>query len=242
GDNANWLMYGRTYDAQRHSPLKQINTKNVSRLVPVWTFQTGVLDGFECSPLVIDGIIYLTPPWNHAYAIDCKTGSQLWHYQKSLPENLALCCDAVNRGFAVSGDRLYMTTLDAHLVCLNKATGAEIWDEAITAHGEKGEEEKDIYKMAYSATVAPLVVKDKVIIGIAGAEYGIRGFIDAHDAQTGKRAWRLYTHAGTRACRSSTAAGPGDPGARSWPQGDAYLRGGGSIWVTGTYDPVQNVI
>ena len=115
-NDANWLMYGRTYDAQRYSSLNQINTKNVKGLIPVWTFQTGVLDGFECSPLVIDGIMYLTTPWNHAYAIDCKTGSQLWHYQKSLPENLALCCDAVNRGFAAWGDRLYMTTLDAHLV------------------------------------------------------------------------------------------------------------------------------
>ena len=87
-NDANWLMYGRTYNAHRYSPLNQINTKNVTRLIPVWTFQTGVLDGFECSPLVIDGIMYLTTPWNHAYAIDCKTGSQLWHYQKSLPENL----------------------------------------------------------------------------------------------------------------------------------------------------------
>ncbi len=102
-NNDNWLMYGRTYDAQRYSPLDQINKKNVNRLVPVWTFQTGVLDGFECTPLVIDGIMYVTTPWNHAYAIDCKTGSQLWHYQKSLPENLALCCDAVNRGFATLG-------------------------------------------------------------------------------------------------------------------------------------------
>ena len=111
-NNANWLMYGRTYDAQRYSPLDQVNAKNVARLIPVWTFQTGVLDGFECTPLVIDGIMYVTTPWNHAYAIDCKTGSQLWHYQKSLPENLALCCDAVNRGFAAHGDRLYMATLD----------------------------------------------------------------------------------------------------------------------------------
>ena len=125
-NNDNWLMYGRTYDAHRFSPLKQIDKKNVNKLIPVWTFQTGVLDGFECTPLVIDGIMYITTPWNHAYAIDCKTGSQLWHYQKSLPENLALCCDAVNRGFAAWGDRLYMTTLDAHLVCLDRNTGEEI--------------------------------------------------------------------------------------------------------------------
>src|SRR5438034_9434523 len=150
-NNSNWLMYGRTYDAQRHSPLTQINKDNVSRLIPVWTFQTGVLDGFECTPLIIDGIMYITTPWNHAYAVDCKTGSQIWHYQKSLPENLALCCDAVNRGFAAFGDRLYMTTLDAHLVCLDRNTGEEIWDRPITITGDDGKEVKDIYKLAYSA-------------------------------------------------------------------------------------------
>ena len=99
--------------------------------------------------------MYVTTPWNHGYAIDCKTGSQLWHYQKSLPENLALCCDAVNRGFAAWGDRLYMATLDAHLVCLDRNTGEEIWDTPITVPGESGKEVGDIYKMAYSATVAP---------------------------------------------------------------------------------------
>ncbi|HKI21556.1 MAG TPA: PQQ-binding-like beta-propeller repeat protein, partial [Isosphaeraceae bacterium] len=192
-NDANWLMYGRTYNAHRFSSLNQINTKNVARLIPVWTFQTGVLDGFECTPLVIDGIMYLTTPWNHAYAVDCKTGSQLWHYQKSLPENLALCCDAVNRGFAAWGDRLYMATLDAHLVCLDRNTGEEVWDIPITVAGENGKEAGDIYKMAYSATVAPLVVKGKVVIGISGAEYGIRGFIDAYDAKNGKRLWRFFT-------------------------------------------------
>ena len=212
GNNANWLMYGRTYNAQRYSPLKQINTKNVARLIPVWTFQTGVLDGFECTPLVIDGIMYVTTPWNHAYAIDCKTGSQLWHYQKSLPENLALCCDAVNRGFAAWGDRLYMATLDAHLVCLDRNTGEEVWDMPITVTGDDGKEVGDIYKMAYSATVAPLVIKGKVIIGISGAEYGIRGFIDAYDAKTGKRLWRFYTVPSRRRQVGARPEGPGDLG------------------------------
>ena len=235
-NDANWLMYGRTYDSQRFSGLKQINKQNVSELQPVWTFQTGVLDGFECSPLIIDGIMYITTPWNHAYAIDCKTGSQLWHYEKSLPENLALCCDAVNRGFAVFGDRLYMSTLDAHLVCLDKHTGDEIWDEAITAFGANGQEEKDIYKMAYSATVAPLIVKGKVIIGISGAEYGIRGFIDAYNAETGKREWRFYTvpDAGDKEDHAQTAL-------KTW-EGKSWLTGGGSAWVTGTYDPELNTL
>ena len=235
-NNASWLMYGRTYDSQRHSGLDQINKENVGRLLPVWTFQTGVLDGFECSPLVIDGIMYITTPWNHAYAIDCKTGSQLWHYEKSLPENLALCCDAVNRGFAVYGENLYMSTLDAHLVCLDKNTGDEIWDTAITAYNENGEEEQDIYKMAYSATVAPLVVKGRVIIGISGAEYGIRGFIDAYNAETGAREWRFYT---------VPAEGDDEEHAqealKSWGE-KSWLTGGGSAWVTGTYDPELNTL
>ncbi len=236
GNNENWLIYGRTYSAQRYSPLKQINTENVARLTPVWTFQTGVLDGFECTPLVIDGIMYVTTPWNHAYAIDCKTGSQLWHYQKSLPENLALCCDAVNRGFAAWGDRLYMATLDAHLVCLDRNTGEEVWDVPITINGDDGKEVRDIYKLAYSATVAPLVIKGKVILGISGAEYGIRGFIDAYDAKLGKRLWRFYTvpSAEDKEEHSRKALA-------TW-EGSSWLTGGGSVWVTGTYDPALNTL
>lgn len=232
----NWLMYGRTYNGQRHSPLAQINKENVKRLMPVWTFQTGVLDGFECTPLVIDGIMYITTPWNHAYAVDCKTGSQLWHYQKSLPENLALCCDAVNRGFGAWGDNLYMTTLDAHLVCLDRNTGEEVWDTEITVPGEDGEEIKEIYQMAYSATVAPLVIKDKVIMGISGAEYGIRGFIDAYDAKTGDRVWRFYT-----VPSADDEAEHAKKALESW-EGKTWLTGGGSAWVTGTYDPELNTL
>jgi alcohol dehydrogenase (cytochrome c) len=235
-NNANWLMYGRTYNAQRYSPLKQINKENVSRLIPQWTFQTGVLDGFECTPLVIDGIMYVTTPWNHAYAIDCKTGSQLWHYQKSLPENMALCCDAVNRGFAAWGERLYMATLDAHLVCLDRNTGEEIWDTPITVTGDDGKEIKDIYKMAYSATVAPLVVKGKVIMGISGAEYGIRGFLDAYDAKNGKRLWRFYT-----VPSPDDKAEHARKALATW-EGKSWLTGGGSAWVTGTYDPQLNTL
>ena len=235
-NDANWLMYGRTYNAQRYSSLNQINTKNVKGLIPVWTFQTGVLDGFECSPLVIDGIMYLTTPWNHAYAIDCKTGSQLWHYQKSLPQNLALCCDAVNRGFAAWGDRLYMATLDAHLVCLDRNTGEEVWDMPITVAGDDGKEVSDIYKMAYSATVAPLAVKGKIIIGISGAEYGIRGFIDAYDAKTGKRLWRFFTVPG-----ADDKSEHAQKAEATW-EGNSWLTGGGSAWVTGTYDPELNTL
>jgi alcohol dehydrogenase (cytochrome c) len=236
GNNGNWLLYGRTYDAHRYSPLAQINKKNVKNLIPVWSFQTGVLDGFECTPLVIDGIMYVTTPWNHAYAIDCKTGSQIWHYQKSLPENLALCCDAVNRGFAALGDRLYMTTLDAHLVCLDRNTGEEVWDTEVTINGEDGKEIKQIYKLAYSATVAPLVVKDKVIMGISGAEYGIRGFLDAYDAKNGKRLWRFDT-----VPSPDDKAEHAKKAVATW-DGKSWMTGGGSTWVTGTYDPKLNTL
>jgi alcohol dehydrogenase (cytochrome c) len=169
---------------------------------------------------VIDGVLYVTGFNNNAWAIDARSGRAIWRYRRNLPEDLKLCCGAVNRGFAVLGDRLFMTTLDAHLLALDMKTGTPIFDVELID-----------YKLGYSATVAPLVVKDKVIVGVAGAEYGIRGFIDAYDVNTGKRAWRFYT-----------VAGPGDPGARTWPSGDAYLRGGGSIWVTGTYDPEQNLV
>jgi alcohol dehydrogenase (cytochrome c) len=219
-DPTRWLSYSGTYDGHRHSPLTQITPENVDRLTAQWTFQTGQLGSFQTTPLVVDGVLYVTGFNNNAWAIDARSGRTIWRYRRELPDDLRLCCGAVNRGFAVLGDRLFMATLDAHLIALDMKTGVTLFDV-----------ELEDYKRGYSATVAPLVVKDKVIVGVAGAEYGIRGFIDAYDANTGTRAWRFYT-----------VAGPGDPGARTWPQDDAYQRGGGSIWVTGTYDPEQNLI
>lgn len=219
-DPTRWLSYSGNYNGQRHSPLTEIAPDNVHRLTAQWTFQTGTLGSFQTTPIVLDGVIYATGFNNNAWAIDARSGRQIWRYRRELPDDLKLCCGAVNRGFGVLGDRLYMATLDAHLVALDMKTGIPVFDVELAD-----------YTMGYSATVAPLVVKDKVIVGIAGAEYGIRGFIDAYDAHTGKRAWRFYT-----------VAGPDDPGGRSWPSGDAYLRGGGSIWVTGTYDPEQNLL
>ncbi|HMD36926.1 MAG TPA: PQQ-dependent dehydrogenase, methanol/ethanol family, partial [Vicinamibacterales bacterium] len=219
-DPTRWLTYSGDYSGNRHSPLTQINPDNVDRLTAQWTFQTGMVGSFQTTPIVVDGLLYVTGFNNTAWAIDARTGRQIWRYRRELPEDLKLCCGAINRGFGVLGDRLYMGTLDAHLVALDMKTGGVLFDVELID-----------YKAGYSVTVAPLVVKDKVIVGVAGAEYGIRGFIDAYDAQTGKRAWRFYT-----------VAGPGDPGERTWPQGDTYLRGGGSIWVTGTYDPQQNLL
>jgi alcohol dehydrogenase (cytochrome c) len=219
-DPTRWLTYGGDYSSQRHSPLTQITPENVNQLTAQWTFQTGTTGSFQTTPLVVDGVLYVTGYNNNAWAIDARSGRQIWRYRREIPEDWKGCCGAVNRGFGVLGDRLYMTTIDAHLLALDMRTGGVVYDVQIID-----------YKAGYSATVAPLVVKDKVIVGVAGAEYGIRGFIDAYDAQTGKRAWRFYT-----------VAKPGEPGGNTWPRGDAYLRGGGSIWVTGSYDPQQNLV
>jgi alcohol dehydrogenase (cytochrome c) len=220
-DPAKWLTYGGDYSGHRHSPLTQLTPENVGQLSAQWTFQTGTLGSFQTTPLVVDGVLYVTGFNNNAWAIDARSGRQIWRYRRVLPEDLRLCCGTVNRGFGVLGDRLYMTTADAHLLALDMKTGGIVFDVELAD-----------YKVGYSATVAPLVVKDKVIVGIAGAEFGIRGFIDAYDAQTGKRAWRFYT-----------VPGPGDQGGHTWPSdNEAYKRGGGSIWVTGTYDPQQNLV
>ena len=155
-----------------------------------------MLGSFQATPIVIDGVIYITGFNNNAWAIDARSGRQIWRYRRELPDELVLCCGPVNRGFAVLGDRLFMSTLDAHLIALDMTTGAVIYDVTL-----------EDYKHGYSATVAPLVVKDKVILGIAGAEYGIRGFIEAFDAQTGKKIWRFYT-----------VAGPEEFGGNTWPK------------------------
>jgi alcohol dehydrogenase (cytochrome c) len=218
-DGSRWLTFGGNYANQRFSPLTQITPENVSRLVPQWTFQTNTLGNFEATPLVRDNVLYVTGPQNVNWAIDARTGRQIWRYRRELPPNLTACCGLVNRGFAVLGDLLYMVTLDAHLLALDMKTGAIVWDATL-----------EDYKRGYASTLAPLVVKDKVVVGVAGGEYGIRGFIDAYDAKTGKRAWRFFT-----------IPGPGEPGNNSW-SGDSWSRGGAGVWVTGASDPEQNLI
>ena len=164
-------------------------------------------------------MLYVTGPQNLAWAIDARTGRQIWRYRRELPPNLTACCGLVNRGFGVLGDKLFMTTLDAHLIALDIKTGAVVWDATL-----------EDYKTGHSSTIAPLVVKDKVIVGAAGGEYGIRAFIDAYDAATGKRAWRFYT-----------VPAPGEPGNDTWA-GDSWKTGGASVWVTGAYDAEQNLL
>jgi alcohol dehydrogenase (cytochrome c) len=221
-DGSRWVMFGGSYTNQRHSPLTQITPENVTRLVPQWTFQTDISGSrFETTPLLRDNVLYVTGPLSTAWAIDARTGREIWRYKRELPPtgSLTACCGLVNKGFGVLGDRLFMTTLDAHLVALNMKTGGVVWDVAMAD-----------YKQGYASTIAPLVVKDKVIVGVAGGEFGIRGFIDAYDVKTGSRAWRFYT-----------IPGPGEPGNDTWA-GDSWQRGGASVWVTGAYDPELNLV
>src|SRR5882724_7240604 len=156
-DAATWLTYGKNYAGWRYADLAEINRANVSRLAPKWMFQTGVAGKFETTPLVFDRLVFATGPSNHAYALDALTGRPIWHYQKPVPSTVSICCGQVNRGFAALGDKLFKVNLEAKLVALDAKTGAELWTSEI----------EDI-KKGYSATAAPLVVKNMVLTGIAG--------------------------------------------------------------------------
>ena len=222
---SSWLTYSGDYSGQRHSPLKQITPENAGRLSAQWTFQTETTArgrGFETTPLVVDGVMYVTGPNGFAWALDARSGRPFWRYRRELPNNLTYGASApVNRGFGILGDRLFLTTLDAHLVALDTKTGNVLWDIELAD-----------YKAGHSATMAPLVVKDKVIVGISGGDYPTRGFLDAYDPANGKRIWRFYT-----------VPGPGEPGSETWPASPELLaRGGGATWVTGSYDPELNTL
>jgi alcohol dehydrogenase (cytochrome c) len=216
----NWLTYSGAYDGHRHSRLDQIDRANVSRLRTRWVYQMRTIEAVvEASPLVVDGVMYVVEPPNTVVALDASNGAQLWRYERQLPTQMRLCCGRVNRGVALLGQRVYMATLDAHLVALDAQTGHVDWDARL-ADNEDG----------YSATVAPLAIGDKIVVGISGGELGIRGFLDAYDAQTGKRAWRFYT-----------IPGRGEFGNDSWA-GNSWKTGGGATWVTGSYDPELGLV
>jgi len=215
----NWLTYSGNYQSHRHSLLTQINLGNVARLKPAWVYQIRNAREVETSPIVLDGVLYITEKPNVVTALDGKTGRPLWSYRRALPTDVPACCGPVNRGVAILDDLLFLGTYDAHLVALDLRTGKERWDVIV---GD--------YKVSHTITVAPLAVKDKVIVGIAGGDWGIRGFLDAYEAKTGKRSWRLWT-----------VPGPGEPGHESWA-GDSWKTGGATTWVTGSYDPELNLI
>ncbi|MGG7567834.1 PQQ-dependent dehydrogenase, methanol/ethanol family [Rhodovulum sp. DZ06] len=216
------LTYSGSQAQTRHSALDQITTANAKRLVPVWNYSLADTRGQESSPLLMDGVMYVT---THAstVAIDAATGKQVWKTSVDYPAETprVACCGIVNRGGALFDGKLYRTTLDAHVIALDAKTGAEVWRTKSTE-----------FRDGYSFTVAPLIVDGVVIVGISGGEYGIRGYIEGYDAQSGERLWRTYT-----------VPAPGEPGSETWPSdSDAWKNGGGPAWLTGTYDPDLNTV
>jgi alcohol dehydrogenase (cytochrome c) len=216
----NWLTYGGNYAGHRHSSLDQLTPANVAGLKPAWIYQSREAGKWEVTPLVVDGVIYISERPNIVTALDGRTGRPLWGYRRPMPEDVAGCCGPVNRGLAILGDALYLCTFDCHLVCIDANTGKERWDITVAD-----------YRLGYSITVAPLAVKDKIIVGIAGGEFGIRGFLDAYEAKGGARAWRFWT-----------IPAAGEPGNETWGTGDSWQHGGAATWVTGTYDAGLNLI
>ena len=200
----NWLTYSGSYSSQRYSLLDQITPQNVKNLEVQWVFQARSLEKFETTPLVVDGVMYIVEAPNHVFALDAKTGRAFWDYDYRPSRDARPCCGSVNRGVAILGDTLFMGTLDARLLAIDAKSGRPLWKTEIADP-----------KLGYTITHAPLVVKNKVIVGVAGGEYGIRGFIAAYDAATGKEAWKFYT-----------IPGPGEAGHESWPT-DSWAHGGG---------------
>ena len=215
----NWLTYSGNYSSQRYSLLDQITPQNVKNLELQWVFQARSLEKFETTPLVVDGVMYIVEAPNHVFALDAKTGRAFWDYDYRPARDARPCCGSVNRGVAILGETLFLGTLDARLLAIDAKTGRPLWKTEVADP-----------KLGYTITHAPLVVKNKVIVGVAGGEYGIRGFIAAYDAATGKEAWKFYT-----------IPGPGEPGHESWPA-DSWEHGGVPAWLTGSYDPELNLV
>ncbi|MBN8734467.1 MAG: PQQ-dependent dehydrogenase, methanol/ethanol family [Acidobacteria bacterium] len=214
----NWLTYSGTNLSQRYSTLTSIHPGNVRDLELKWVFQAASFEKFEATPLVVDGILYTVQAPNDIVAMDAATGRIFWTYSHTPSKESRVCCGRVNRGLAVLGDSLFMGTIDGRLIAVDAKSGKALWNIAV-GRAEAG----------YSLTHAPLVVKDKVIVGVAGGEYGIRGFLAAYDAKSGKEVWRF-----------NTVPGPGEAGNETWA-GDSWKTGGGSVWVTGAYDAATNL-
>ena len=215
----NWLMYSGTFDSQRHSRLEQVHTRNVDQLELKWAYQIPEIDRAETTPLVVDGVMFVTEAPSSAVALDAATGGRYWRYEHELPDDLRICCGRNNRGVAILGETLYMSTLDAHLVAIDARTGNLVWNREVADH-----------QAGYSKTAAPLIVKDQVVTGIAGGEYGIRGFLDSYNAETGEQEWRAWT-----------IPGPDHPDNRTWA-GDSWRTGGSPTWITGSYDPELDLV
>jgi alcohol dehydrogenase (cytochrome c) len=221
GSTDNVLTYGMGYHQQRYSPLKQISKSTVKRLVPVWSASLANEFGEQGQPLVYNGVLY-TANVKRVVAIDVATGRQLWTAPLDWDPAVArvVCCGLSNRGVALYNGKLFVGSVDAHLRALDASTGKEVWKVRIAE-----------WKDGYSITSAPTVANGVLMTGMTGGEYGVRGFVDGYDPDTGKHLWRRHT-----------TAGPGEKGSETWPAGDAYLRGGGSTWITGSYDPELDLV
>ncbi len=215
-----WLTYSGNYSAHRYSGLNQITPANVRDLKVKWMYQLNAEARFETSPIVADGVMYIAEPPSNVTALDLRTGRRLWHWERQLPKDLqTIGFGRTNRGVAVLDDLVYVGTLDSHLVALDAKSGAVRWDAVVAD-----------YKLGHCITAAPLALKGRIVTGISGGEAGIRGFVDAYDAKTGKRLWRFWT-----------IPGPGEPGHETWTS-QSWKTGGGSTWVTGSYDPDLDLV
>ena len=218
-ESTNWLMIRRTYDGWGYSPLDQITPDNVKGLRPVWIFSTGETRVHEAAPIVNNGVMFVSTPNNQVIAIDARSGNLLWRYKRLRPEGAAVPHDT-SRGVALYGDKVLYAAGEAVLVALDAKTGQEVWTTPVADN-----------KSGYYISLAPLVAGGKVMVGASGGEYGIRGFVAAFDPDNGKELWRTYT-----------IPAPGEPGSETWPKGgDQWKTGGGSVWVTGNYDPDANL-
>ena len=234
-DNKNWLHPNGNYDQTRHYPVAQINTANVAKLRPAFVFQTGIVESMETAPIVVDGVMFVTTSYNHVYAINAATGEQYWHFKHKIGPVSTYCCGPNNKGVAVSEGKLFMGTLDAKLVALDAKTGKLLWETEI-ADPELG----------YSETMAPAVVDGKVLIGTNGGEYGVRGFVKAYDANTGKLSWTFHTipekgHEGVWATSDATGRDmkrdiAAEKAALAKNGGDFYKTLGGGVWMTPAVD------
>ena len=214
-----WLTYSGTYEGHRFSPLAGITPANVERLRPAWVYQVQEPGPVQATPLVADGVMYVTEARSRVAALDLRTGRTLWRYEPQIPKDVrAIGFGPTNRGVALLDDRVYVGTLNAHLVALDAVSGAVRWDVQVADNA-----------LGYAITSAPLAIDGKIIIGVGGGEAGIRGFLDAYDAKTGTRAWRFYT-----------VPGPGEPGHDTWG-GESWKTGGAPTWVTGTKVPTATI-
>ena len=230
-DSANWLTYGRTYDEQRFSPLRQVNDSTIAKLGLVWSHDLPTTRALEATPIVVDGTLYTTGSWSVVYAYDAATGKQLWTHDPKVDRSVArfVCCDVVNRGLAVYKGKLYLGTLDGRLVALSMKTGVPVWDVSTVDRGKP-----------YAITGAPRIAKGRVLIGNAGAEFGVRGYLSAYDAETGSLAWRVYTVPGDPSKPYESKAL--EAAAKTWHGEWWKTGGGGTTWDPIVYDPDLDLV